>query len=40
MRAAPGAATVRKTEEIYLIDSIQDLDERGLDDLVFQGRDA
>jgi hypothetical protein len=40
MRAAPRAATVRKTEEVYLIDSIQDLDERGRNDLVFQCRDA
>src|SRR5688500_9508794 len=40
MRAAPRATSVGKTEEIHLIDGIQDLDERGLDDFIFQYRDA
>ena len=40
MRAAPRAAAVRKPEEVHLIDGMQDLDEGGLNDLVFSHRHA
>src|SRR5215475_8853625 len=40
MRATPRATPVRKPEEVHLIDGIQDLNKRGLDDLVFQRCDA
>src|SRR5215470_15113008 len=40
MRAAPRARSARKTEEVHLIDGMQNLDECGLDDLVVQRRDA
>src|SRR6266446_5169551 len=40
MWATPRATPVRKPEEVHLIDGIQDLDKRSLDDLVFQHRDA
>src|SRR5882724_670809 len=40
MWATPRATPVRKPEEVHLIDGMQDLDKRSLDDLVFQHRDA
>src|SRR5215813_13150352 len=40
MRATPRATPVRKPEEVHLRDGMQDLNKRGLDDLVFQRYDA
>ena len=40
MRTASGPEPVREPEEIFLIDRVQHLDHRTLDDLVFQCGDA
>src|SRR6516162_6013639 len=39
MRAAPRPESVRHSEEVLLVDRIQQRDHCPLDDLVFQGRD-
>jgi hypothetical protein len=39
MRAAFGPETIRETEEVFLVDSIQHGDRCPLDDLVFKCRD-
>ncbi len=40
MRTASGPEPVREPEEIFLVDRVQHLDHRTLDDLVLQRRDA
>ncbi len=40
MLAASGAKSIRESEEVLLVDRVQHLDERALDDLVLQRRDA
>jgi hypothetical protein len=40
MLAASGSEAVREPEEVFLVDRVQHLDQRALDDLVLQRRDA
>ena len=38
VRSTPGPEPVTEPEEVFLVDRVQHLDERALDDLVFQRR--